>query len=135
MGGCFKKCAKKTPFQVYRMKRDDFYNISGLKQFFVQPTKFNTGGFGIKNAVRITFSTSDLYTMYISDSYNEDMHKISLKKRGRPSSLNSFQGELTKKYNAPLPIEKTKLEHVISCLRWIPEIYHDFYKGLHQKEN
>ena len=52
---------------------------------------------------------------------------VKLRKKGRPTNfLGSFCDPLRAKYNGPRPIEASKLAGVMSCMQWIPEVYHDY---------
>ncbi|KAF2892553.1 hypothetical protein ILUMI_13613 [Ignelater luminosus] len=104
-----KKVQKKTSFKVYRMTQLDFKNISTLRQHSQQPT---SASFGIRNAVRMEFSSEDLPTMHASQSYSGEAFDA------------PFMEDLPLKYDTPLEIHNSKLEHVMSCLPWIPQAYH-----------
>lgn len=125
-------CQKKKPFIVHAMTREDFVKVSQMRDAFCQ--KSGSHGFGIRNAVRLKFSSEDPSVMLASECYNGDLQPISLRKKGRPSNfLGSFRGPLSTKYDGPRPIEASKLADVMSCMRWIPEVHHEYYKTLNSE--
>ncbi|KAJ8940526.1 hypothetical protein NQ314_010687 [Rhamnusium bicolor] len=100
-----------------------------------QPTTTNAS-FDIRDAVMMEFSSDDLSTLHATYTYDGLMLPVSLRKRGRPTSFGTpFLEELPLKYDSPLAIENSELQHVLSCLQWIPSVYHPFYNNLIPEEN
>lgn len=127
-----KSCQKKKPFVVYHMKQEDFFDVSSLRAMFSQKTTSASGNtLGIRSAVRLMLSSEDASILNIADTYNGLMTQVSLKRKGRPGNfLDNFKRALPLKYDSPRPIEETKLRDVLSCMQWIPAVYHPFYNSL-----
>lgn len=123
---------KKTPFIVHRMTQNDFVKISDMRN--ILQTSKAPEELGIRNCIRIRCSAKDLDTIEMSDTYSGNFTSVSIKKRGRPTNCKErLVQSLEKKYNSKLPIDQGKLEHVLSCLSWIPSVHHRFYTNLHSK--
>ncbi|KAJ8868315.1 hypothetical protein PR048_029831 [Dryococelus australis] len=74
-------------------------------------------------------------TMMICDAYSGSLELVALSKCGRPTSSFSFLNELKTKCAGPLPIKADKVRDIISTLKWIPAVYHDWYKSLRAASN
>lgn len=122
-----KKAKKKDPFVVTVLTKEDFYNFSQLKENFAQ------SNFGISSSVKLELNIENPYILKAYDTYTGMPKSVNLKrKRGRPSLTleEDFTRGLTQKYLEDLPIEESKLAHVMSCMQWIPPIHHPFYYSL-----
>lgn len=126
------RCQKKRPMIVHRMTIDDFVKVSNLRENFNQNlSTFSDDKFEIRNAVRLQFSSQDPGIMHVSDKYYGEMEPISLRRRGRPVKfLEGVNCNLPILRQSPRPIEATKLNDVLYCLQYIPEVHHDYYKAL-----
>lgn len=81
------------------------------------------------------FSCENLSTLHASQSYSSEELPVSLRKRGRPRAFDAlFMEDLRLKYDALLEIDNSKLEHVMSCLPWMPQAYHGYYESLKPKQ-
>ena len=126
-----KTCQKKKPFKVHVMTQADFLNVSKLRDMFSQKSSGGGGKFGIRNAAKLIFSAEDPSMMLASENYFGPLAKVSLQNRGRPTNfLRDFCHTLEKKYNGPRTIDESRLRDVLSCLDWIPSVYHQYYKKL-----
>lgn len=121
-----KGAQKKRPFLVTSLTREDFFDFSALKDKFVH------SNFGLCKSVMLEFNKHEPYILRGYFTYSGEPEIINLKrKRGRPSTSHSledyFNTNISLKYNESLPIDESKLGHVMSCLQWIPPVYHSFY--------
>lgn len=126
-----KTAQKQRPFQVTVMTKEDFFLFSELRKDFKQPQDV-----GISSAVKLEFRCEDPLQIFVYKSYNGLPTSYSLKKRGRPSAVKEIPiANLRHKYHEDLPIEESKLNHVMSCLQWIPPVEHAFYYSLKSQTN
>lgn len=123
-----KKCGKKNPFHVYEMSRHDFYKISNLKESFVLRNKTIAGqAVNLRDVCRLKIEADNPTSVFVSRNFCNDVwEEISLRKRGRPSSLQ----ELQLKYHESRPVDKNKVSDVLSLLQFIPPIHHTFFISL-----
>ncbi|XP_050511466.1 uncharacterized protein LOC114333083 isoform X1 [Diabrotica virgifera virgifera] len=127
-------CQRKNPFIVYKMNQEDFLKVSEMRNYFVQPKSTPANPCSIRNAVRMRFSAENFEHIEIADTYNGEFNSYSIQKRERTGILQEhFIQDLQKKYATRLGIEPSKLEHVLSCLEWIPSVHHEFYRSLFAK--
>ena len=120
-----KSAQKKQPFKVTLMTNKDFFEFTELKGFFKQNQET-----GIASLVRIEFRADFPLTLYGYESYSGLAKEISLRKRGKLNLDEIKNFEPKQKYKEPLAIEESKLNHVMSCIQWIPPIHHAFYYSL-----
>lgn len=126
-----KNSQKKNPFVVTRMQREDFYNMSEIRGCFKQSNKtLDNQNFGISSCVKLELNAEKPFILSASESYNGPLKEVSLRKRGRPNAIEELDISLEQKYTEGLPIDESKLTHVMSCLQWIPPVHHAYYYSL-----
>ncbi|KAF2883162.1 hypothetical protein ILUMI_23010 [Ignelater luminosus] len=82
-----------------------------------------------------TFYKKNVFCYNFSKHSGGEAFPVSLTKKGRPIAFDaSFMEDLPLKYDAPLEMELSKLEHVMSCLIWTPQAYHCYYESLKPKQ-
>lgn len=127
-GEVLKNAQKSHPFHVYRMQRKDFFKISSLKQFFRPPKSV------IASAAKLYISYDNPNSINVSNTYFGLGENISIRTKGRPLDqeefLQQFNCELLPLYNRPRPVNKEKLDDVLSLLQYIPQAYHSYYRSL-----
>ncbi|KAG8244426.1 hypothetical protein J6590_024345 [Homalodisca vitripennis] len=117
--------AQKNYF-IYRMLQEDFFKVSALKEFFTPHVGY------IASATKIKISASNPDSINVSKTYFGEPETISIRPRGRRLSgdmfIQQFNTPLQSLYRKPIPVPKTKKNDVLSLLKYVPEVYHTYYR-------
>lgn len=129
---------KKSPkFVVHAMTKDEFYSSKTMEKEITnrKKTERNTKVSWLKMRW-IQYRKMEPKKLYIKNTLTEleefDIVDLAKKTRGRPSR--EFVNELELLHPRGRAITKEKKKDLLSLLKYIPPIYHDFYRKLRATE-
>lgn len=127
--------AKKTkPFNVFPMKKENFYNFSILGKKngpYVIKKKDDNGDRFLWNPLQwLQYGTGGRQICFKhSLKESEDFKTVNFTRRGRQSTLT-----LQNISNDQVPISAEKKKDILTLLPLIDEVFHDFYRNLKTKD-
>jgi hypothetical protein len=122
----------KNPFQIRRMKRENFVSLKDLKKAIVN-RKVNTLGHKVEwlkiQWISVCKEQSLQFQYRYSHNTLEAWKTVDLKRKtkGRPPDLGRLS--LPQLYTGPRPINKKKVAGLLQ-LEYVPPVYHSFYTSL-----
>lgn len=127
----------KNPFAVEKMTRENFYDFNSLFIKVFKKCKLNEDKNQVKwSKMRIvryskeTFAQVQYKNSYDSSNFEvADMKKVRTRKN--EVNLANILLNLPNIHLQAIPVSNKKKKDLLSLLRYIPDVFHEFYKNLH----
>jgi len=118
------------PFTVVEMTSSDFVSFDALSDLLVKRHKTNAGNnWNFTEVCQFRFSSEMPMSVEITFGFDdEEWQRVNLQRRGRPTRMSEVV--LKQRYEGPRPVPKAKLDDVLSLLRFVPPVHHDFYRNV-----
>lgn len=126
-------CNKKKPFVVIGMETEKFYNFKALydgnnSPFVLRKKSTNGDPFLISNVVHLQMRSNKPGIVYYKTDFDQDFLEIDFNKNRRITNITNNALNLSQ--NTGNMITTQKYNHLQKLLKWVPNIFHLFYKNL-----
>lgn len=131
-------CNKKKPFTVLSMETEHFRNLKRLYEernapYLFRKKSVDGSPFLISNAVCLQVRSNSPGFLYYKTDFDEECRTVDLNRNRRNIVASKDIPVLSQ--IAAKPITTKKYNHLQNLLKWVPQVFHPFYKNLQHSDS